>query len=36
MSLKVLGLMIPTAILGQTEESEEVFLLEKEETPALY
>jgi uncharacterized protein (TIRG00374 family) len=35
-SLKALGLTIPTAIHGQAEESEEVLLPKKEETPALY
>jgi uncharacterized protein (TIRG00374 family) len=36
MSLKALGLTIPTAMRRQAEESEKALLPEKEETPALY
>ena len=36
MSLKALGLTIPTATRRQAEESEEALLPEQEETPALY
>jgi uncharacterized protein (TIRG00374 family) len=36
MCLKALGLTIPTAMRVQAEESEDDFLLEKQETPALH